>query len=205
MDSNFTLDLGHKSDATVRSEGGTLIAKLALSSYFSTVVTTGLSDSIAVLKTADDNKGTGTGSTETALQKRVIVDYQFNLLVGVLDGMIDNPAVTEGTKQLMRDATGLQQRVAGGRSGAHVFRFSQVSSETPPYLEAAGIDGGGVHQWKITPDVATYTNYELLDPTQVAKIELTTAHPETDYAGSHRFLSKGIWSIWSPPILFRTK
>ncbi len=206
MDSNFTLDLKNTTDAVVISESTTLISKLGGSSYYSALVTTGLSGAVAILVTAVSNKGTGTQSTETALQKRTNVDYQLNLLVGVIDGLINNPAVPQPTKVLMREATGLVLSGTGGRSGPHPFRYVQISAETPGFLEAAGIEGGGgVHAWKITTDVITFTNYELLDPTETAKIELVTTLPEKDYAGSHRFLKSGIWSAWSTPMLFRTK
>jgi hypothetical protein len=205
MKSHFKLDLEHKSDAEVRAEGGTLIAKLAGGTFFTSVDTAALATAITNLKTADDNKGTGVGSTDTAAQKRAIVDYEFNAVVSILDTKIASPTVTPEVKILMMDETGLVQS-ATGRRGKQTFGFLQLSSTTPAFLLAQGIEGGGgIHQWKITKDITNYTGYELLDPTEHARIELTTVLPATNYVAMHRSCKKGIWSDWEGPLSFRTK
>ena len=148
--------------------------------------------------------GTGTGSTALDHQKRADVDYEFTTLVGVIDAMIANPAITADLKELMKDDTGLVKRSTGAR-GKQVFGFLQTSSTTPAFLLAQGIEGGGgIHQWKITKDVTTFTGYELLDPTEHARIELTSVLHTTKYAAMHRTCKKGIWSDWEGPMLFTT-
>ena len=104
----------------------------------------------------------------------------------------------------MMDETGLVQS-ATGRRGKQTFSFLQLNSTSPAFLLAQGIEGGGgIHQWKITKDVTTYTGYELLDPTEHARIELTSVLPSTKYAALHRTCKKGIWSDWEGPLLFKT-
>jgi len=202
MDSNFNLDLAHTSDAEVISEGTTFVGKIHDGVYFNTISTTSLEAAIALLITKVGKKGGGKTTTEEAAIQRVTVDYEFNMVVNIIDGIIDNPAVMESTKQLMRDETGLVQAKTGKR-GKDAFRFMQAIAGAPAYLGAQGIPGGGgINQWKLA--LASDGKYDILDPTVVANILLTTITAKTDYLAMHRHFTKGVWSAWEGPLSFTT-
>jgi len=205
MKNYFNLDLENKDDAQVRADGGKLVVKCSESSYYDMMDTAPLTNAIAALKTADDNKGKGTESTATAVQKRAVVDYQFTALVGLINAKIADPTVPDVVKVLMIDATGLPKAGFTPR-GKDKFGYYQETPTTPKYLHAPGIPGGsGVHQWMTSEDQVSFSDPYLYDPTETATCELTEALPNKDMAAKHRFLKKGIWSTWEGPIYFRTK
>ena len=204
MQSFFNLDLENKTDPEVRAMGGTFITKINGSTYFSSLDTNPLGKAIDALKTADDNKGTGTKSTTTASKQRVNVDYQFNAIVGLINTQIADPSILPADKELMKEDTGLTHRKETKRE-KDKFEFHQLNAESPAYLGAQGIKGGsGLHQWQITTDTVAHTNLELLDPTETGEIELTTVLPKTEYAATHRTRKNGIFSAWEPFITFMT-
>lgn len=205
MSKYFNLDLENKTDAAVRAEAGKFIVKINVSTYFSTLSTVALKNAIDKLKDADDNKGGGVTTTTIANTERVAFDYQFNAIVGLIDTMIADPDILDAKKQLMMEDTGLTLKKIGVHE-KHKFGFHQTDGQSPAYLGARGIEGGGgLHQWKITKDVLAFTGFVLLDPTETAEIELTTVSPKTEYAAMHRTRKHGIFSAWEGPMTFMTK
>ena len=204
MSKYFDLGLAALDNGQLISMSSKLRGKLGGSSYYSGIDTSAEETAENVLQKADDNKGTGTGSTTTAKSKRNDLLYQVNSNVKLVEILISDPSIIETVRDLMIDATDLPKKKDDTR-GKQIFEYEQKSATEPAYLLAQGIKNGkGLHQWKTTTDIDTFKGYTLLDPTENAKIELDGFASKTEYAAMHRTCLKGVWSDWEGPITFMT-